>query len=246
MSSENYQPLAAPGRQGLYDPANEHDACGVAFVATLRGTPGRDIVRSGLTALENLDHRGAVGAEENTGDGAGILTQVPDAFLREVADVELPAPGAYAVGLAFLPGPQSGAEAAEDAVSRIEAIAAEEGLDVLGWREVPTDDSMIGPMARSAMPTFRQLFVADGAGRRTGLDLDRQAYRLRKRTEHEVDVYFASLSARTLIYKGMLTTTQLEPFFPDLSDERMVSQIALVHSRFSTNTFPSWSLAQPF
>ncbi|WP_127572674.1 glutamate synthase large subunit [Georgenia faecalis] len=236
----------APGRVGLYDPAREHDACGVAFVATLRGTPGRDIVDAGLTALANLDHRGAVGAEENTGDGAGILTQVPDAFLRAVAGVELPEAGAYAVGLVFLPGRNAPDGALPKAVDGVERIAREEGLDILVWRDVPTDSSFIGPMARASMPTFRQIFVADAAGTRTGLELDRLAYRLRKRAEHELELYMASLSARTLVYKGMLTTTQLQPFFPDLSDERMTSELALVHSRFSTNTFPSWPLAQPF
>ncbi|WP_127129210.1 glutamate synthase large subunit [Georgenia sp. SYP-B2076] len=237
-------PFSAPARTGLYDPGHEHDACGVAFVATLRGTAGRDIVDAGLTALTNLDHRGAVGAEENTGDGAGMLTQVPDAFLRAVVDFDLPAAGRYAAGLVFLPGAGKGEDARADAVARIEAIAAEEDLTVLGWREVPVDASMIGPSALETMPTFRQLFVT--GGELAGLELDRRAYRLRKRSERETGIYFASLSARTLVYKGMLTTTQLRPFFPDLSDERFASEIALVHSRFSTNTFPSWPLAQPF
>ncbi|MPV37617.1 glutamate synthase large subunit [Georgenia subflava] len=237
-------PFHARSREGLYDPLNEHDACGVAFVATLRGTPGRDIVDAGLAALHNLDHRGAVGAEENTGDGAGLLTQVPDAFLRAVTDFPLPPAGSYAVGLVFLPGPDADPAERDSAVARIEALAAEEHLDVLGWRDVPVDASMIGPSALASMPTFRQLFVAgDGVA---GLDLDRMTYRLRRRAERETGTYLASLSARTLVYKGMLTTTQLEPFFPDLSHPRFASEIALVHSRFSTNTFPSWPLAQPF
>ncbi|MFH5822750.1 glutamate synthase large subunit [Georgenia sp. AZ-5] len=237
-------PFSAQPRLGLYDPANEHDACGVAFVATLRGTAGRDIVDAGLTALLNLDHRGAVGAEEDTGDGAGILTQVPDAFLRGVVDFELPAAGSYAAGLTFLPGASEPDEARAEAVAGIERIAAEEGLQVLGWRDVPVDASMIGPSALAAMPSFRQLFVADGGS--AGLALDRRAFRVRKRAERELGLYLASLSARTMVYKGMLTTGQLRPFFPDLSDERFASEIALVHSRFSTNTFPSWPLAQPF
>ncbi|HZK06175.1 MAG TPA: glutamate synthase large subunit [Actinomycetaceae bacterium] len=229
-------------RRGLYDPANEHDACGVAFVATLRGTAGRDIVEAGLTALANLEHRGAVGAEENTGDGAGILTQVPHEFLTAASGLRLPGPGGYAVGLAFLP--VGGAERAE-AQRRVEDLAAEERLSLLGWRDVPIDDGSIGRAARACMPVFRQLFVAtdDGA---TGLDLERRAFRLRKRAENHAGIYFASLSSRTLVYKGMLTTEQLRRFFPDLNDERFVSRIALVHSRFSTNTFPSWPLAQPF
>jgi len=231
------------GQPGLYDPAFEHDACGVAFVATLRGTPGRDIVDAGLTALLNLDHRGAVGAEPDTGDGAGILTQIPDAFVRDVVDAELPAPGHYAIGIAFLPVDESAAEAA---VRGIEEIAVEEKLEVLAWREVPVVADLVGPSARAAMPQFRQLVVADPARDLSGIDLDRRTFRLRKRAERELDVYFASLSARTITYKGMLTTSQLEPFFPDLSDPRYASELALVHSRFSTNTFPSWPLAHPF
>ncbi len=227
---------------GLYDPAYEHDACGVAFVATLRGHPGRDIVEAGLTALANLDHRGAVGAEVNTGDGAGIMTQIPHEFLAAVTGLPLGAPGSYAVGTAFLP--TDGAVRARS-VHDVERIVAEEGLEVLGWRDVPINDSMIGRMARDCMPVFRQLFVRSPEGL-TGLDLDRRTYRVRKRCENDLGIYFASLSARTLVYKGMLTTSQLRQFFPDLNDERFASQIALVHSRFSTNTFPSWPLAQPF
>jgi len=226
---------------GLYDPAMEHDACGLAFVATMRGTPGRDIVDEALTALRNLDHRGAVGAEENTGDGAGILTQVPDAFLREVVDFELPPAGQYAVGMAFFPKGAS-VNALE---SKFAKIVKDEGLEVLGWRIVPTNATMLGPIAQSTMPRFRQVFLSDPTGKLSGIDLDRKAYRVRKRAQNELDLYFASLSCRTLVYKGMLTTNQLQPFFPDLSDPRFASEIALVHSRFSTNTFPSWPLAQP-
>ena len=234
---------ATPGVQGLYDPAAEHDACGVAFVATLRGTPGRDIVDAGLTALLNLDHRGAVGAETDSGDGAGILTQIPDAFLRDVVVADLPVVGRYAIGMAFLPTDD---DALGAAVAGIERVVAEEGLDLLAWRDVPVTAGLVGPTARASMPLFRQLVVADPERRLAGVDLDRRAYRVRKRVERELGVYFASLSSRTLTYKGMLTTAQLEPFFPDLSDPRYASELALVHSRFSTNTFPSWPLAQPF
>ncbi|HCX85344.1 MAG TPA: glutamate synthase large subunit [Micrococcales bacterium] len=234
---------AAPEAQGLYDPADEHDACGVAFVATMRGTPGRDIVDAGLTALLNLDHRGAVGAEVNTGDGAGILTQIPDAFLRDVVDADLPSEGSYAVGTVFLP---QDAEEARAAQERVAAIVADEGMDLLAWRDVPVVADLVGPTARSTMPTFRQLVIADPSRELAGVDLERRAYRVRKRVERELGLYLASLSCRTLVYKGMLTTSQLEPFFPDLSDPRYASEIALVHSRFSTNTFPSWPLAQPF
>ncbi|WP_029287458.1 glutamate synthase large subunit [Cellulomonas sp. HZM] len=242
-SSPVSPPSVAPTGQGLYDPSAEHDACGFAWVATLRGTPGRDIVDAGLTALLNLDHRGAVGAEEDSGDGAGILTQIPDAFLRDVVDAELPPAGAYAIGMAFLPKDD---DARQSAVAAIEAIAAEEKLEVLAWRDVAVTPDLVGPTARASMPFFRQLVVADPSRELSGIELDRRTYRLRKRAERELDIYFASLSSRTLAYKGMLTTGQLEPFFADLSDPRYASEIALVHSRFSTNTFPSWPLAQPF
>jgi glutamate synthase (NADPH/NADH) large chain len=233
---------AQPGATGLYDPRHEKDACGLAMVATLRGTAGHDIIETALSALRNLEHRGAVGSDAGTGDGAGIVTQIPDVFLRAVVDFELPEAGSYAVGMAFLPTDES----ARDAVrSGIAGIAAAEGLRVLGWRVVPTDPSQLGDLARGAMPHFEQLFVASGSGKR-GIELERQAYRLRKRAERVLEVYFPSLSSRTLVYKGMVTTLQLEPFYPDLSDERFASRLALVHSRYSTNTFPSWPLAQPF
>ncbi|MDZ7675611.1 MAG: glutamate synthase large subunit [Acidimicrobiales bacterium] len=238
-----------PKKQGLYDPAYEHDACGVAFVVDMHGRRSHEMVEKGLGSLCNLDHRGATNAEDNVGDGAGILTQIPHRFFREVCDFELPAAGAYAAGIAFLPQDD---RSADDAVEAIGKLANAEGLTVLGWRDVPVDSSMIGRMAVAAEPTFRQLFVSspDGA---TGIELDRKAFVLRKRVEHEVGsadegttVYFPSLSCRTIVYKGMLTSGQLEPFFPDLSDERYETAISLVHSRFSTNTFPSWPLAHPY
>ncbi|MFC4532895.1 glutamate synthase large subunit [Sphaerisporangium dianthi] len=234
--------LGFPEPQGLYHPSQEHDACGVAMVADVAGRRSHDIVAKALTALCNLDHRGAKGSEPDTGDGAGILTQMPDAFLRDAVDFPLPPAGSYAAGVAFLPMDE---QARATGVRMIEEIAAEEGLTVLGWREVPIDTAHAGPSARAVMPAFWQLFVSSPNGE-TGVELDRLAFCLRKRAEHEVDVYFPSLSSRTIVYKGMLTTPQLEPFFPDLSDERFVSAIALVHSRFSTNTFPSWPLAHPY
>ncbi|WP_329069298.1 glutamate synthase large subunit [Streptomyces sp. NBC_01429] len=240
MRSDAWSPMdGRPAPQGMYDPRNEHDACGVGFVATLTGVASHELVEQALTVLRNLEHRGATGSEPDSGDGAGILLQVPDAFLRETAGFELPEAGSYAVGIGFLP-----ADDATDAVSRIETIAAEEGLDVLGWREVPVAPGLLGASARATMPAFRQLFVADGTS--TGIALDRKAFLLRKRAEREAGVYFPSLSARTIVYKGMLTTGQLEPFFPDLSDRRFATAVALVHSRFSTNTFPSWPLAHPY
>ncbi|WP_426566933.1 glutamate synthase large subunit [Angustibacter sp. McL0619] len=239
LSSFSARPLAT----GLYDGRHEHDACGVAFVATMRGHAGHDIVEHALTALRNLDHRGATGADPSVGDGAGILTQVPDAFLRASVEFELPAAGGYAVGIAFLPLDD---EARSEVVRQIEAMADDEGLTVLGWRDVPVVPDLVGEVARDCMPAFRQLFVAAAGSRLVGLGLERLVYALRKRAERELEVYFPSLSSRTLVYKGMLTTGQLEPFFPDLSDRRFATELALVHSRFSTNTFPSWPLAHPF
>ncbi|CAQ02103.1 glutamate synthase large subunit [Clavibacter sepedonicus] len=235
-----------PATQGLYDPAFEKDACGLAMVATLRGTPGHDIIVNALDALRNLEHRGAIGSDAGTGDGAGIMTQIPDEFLRGVVGFDLPPMGEYAVGMAFLPTDDAEREELE---AGIERIAGDERLHVLGWREVPVDPSHLGNLARKAMPAFRQLFLtsdsAQPSDRPSGLALDRLAFRLRKRAERELGAYFISLSSRTLVYKGMVTTLQLEPFYPDLSDERFASKLAIVHSRYSTNTFPSWPLAQP-
>jgi glutamate synthase (NADPH/NADH) large chain len=235
-----------PERDGLYDPRFEHDACGVSFVVDIKGRPSHDIVATAMGALCNLDHRGAQGAEPNTGDGAGILIQIPDAFLRSVVDFELPRRGAYAVGLCFLP---LDTETASRSAARVETILREEGLRVLGWRDVETNARSVGATALRVMPSFKHVFIADPEGA-TGLDLDRKVYVARKRIEHELRgehaVYFPSLSARTLVYKGMLTTPQLGEFFPELSDERIASALALVHSRFSTNTFPSWPLAHPY
>lgn len=237
-----------PPAQGMYDPAAEKDACGLAMVATLRGTAGHDIIQAALDSLRNLEHRGAVGSDAGTGDGAGIITQVPDAFLREVVDFPLPPAGAYAVGNAFLPVDPT---ARSTVKQRLQRIAASEGLEVLGWREVPVRPEELGTLARAAMPVVQQLYVRSAANTAegehlVGIALDRLTFRLRKRAERELELYFASLSSRTLVYKGMVTTLQLEPFYPDLSDERFASKLALVHSRYSTNTFPSWPLAQPF
>ncbi|HEX4081319.1 MAG TPA: glutamate synthase large subunit [Acidimicrobiales bacterium] len=254
--------LTAPAASGLYDPANEHDACGVGMVADLHGRKSHRIVEQGLTVLERLDHRGASGAEVATGDGSGILIQVPHRLLVDVAGFGLPDPGDYATGLAFLPRDTDDAAKAR---TQVEAIAHEEGLAVLGWRELPVDATTIGATAKRAQPRIEQLFVARAAGGRAaggraagqertiggaaddGLALERLAFVVRKRVEHAVDgVYFPSLSTRTIVYKGMLTSFQLREFFPELSDERVESGMALVHSRFSTNTFPSWPLAHPY
>ncbi|WP_314326491.1 glutamate synthase large subunit [Paenarthrobacter ilicis] len=252
--SENIEPQGAmspfkrfaalPEAQGLYNPDKEKDACGLAIIATLRGEPGYDIVEAALTALRNLEHRGAVGADEGTGDGAGLLMQVPDEFFRAVTEFELPAPGQYVVGTAFLPAES---READNAKAGIEALAADEGLTVLGWREVPVVADLVGAMARACMPYFSQPFFASATGEiLEPNELDSRAWRIRKRAQNKFGVYFPSLSSRTIVYKGMLTTAQLEPFYPDLSDKRFKTKLAIVHSRFSTNTFPSWPLAQPF
>ena len=239
-----------PGAQGLYDPRHEHDACGVGAVAHVGGERSHAVVRDALAVLHRLDHRGAEGSEPTTGDGAGILLQVPDALIRATTDLDLPAPGHYATGLAFMPVDD---DAATKAVSLVERIAAEEELEVLGWREVPVDPegAEVGSVARGVMPRFAQVVVATGDRAASGLALDRLAWVLRKRAEREsaeqgCGLYLASLSSRTMTYKGMLTTDQLPAFFGDLRDERLVSAIAIVHSRFSTNTFPSWPLAHPY
>ncbi len=237
-----------PLAQGLYDPNFEHDACGVAFVVDMKGRRSHAIVSQGIQALCNLEHRGASGSEVNTGDGAGILIQIPDVYLRSIVDFELPAPGTYATGIAFLPNGE-GAASVEAAINK---IVINEGLTVVGWRDVPTDASMLGDTALSVIPSFRQIFITSDTAKEpgealSGLALERRAFIVRKRVEHEVEgVYFPSLSNRTLVYKGMLTVPQLSEFFPDLVDHRMESALALVHSRFSTNTFPSWPLAHPY
>jgi glutamate synthase (NADPH/NADH) large chain len=227
-----------PKAQGLYNPANEHDACGVAMVATLNKVATHEIVEKALTALRNLEHRGASGAEPDSGDGAGILIRVPDAFYQVITDFDLPRANAYATGIAFI---AQGVEVRQE----IAKIADEEGLVILGWRDLPINSTSLGKTALSVMPRFEQLFIA-GKKNEEGMVLDRLAFALRKRAEHGLDLYFPSLSSQTIVYKGMLTTGQLEEFFPDLSDERVLSPLALVHSRFSTNTFPSWPLAHPY
>jgi glutamate synthase (NADPH/NADH) large chain len=226
-----------PAAQGLYRPEFEHDACGVSFIVDMHGRQSHEIVARGIGALCNLEHRGASGAETNTGDGAGVLLQLPDRFFRAVVDFELPQAGSYAAGMAFI-APDNVAAS----VDGIEKLVADEGLTLLGWRDVPVDDSMLGKGAKDVEPVFKQLFV----GGFSGMDLERRAFMLRKRIENGTDTYFPSLSSRTFVYKGMLTTPQLSAFFPELTDERMESALALVHSRFSTNTFPSWPLAHPY
>jgi glutamate synthase (NADPH/NADH) large chain len=255
------EPPGHPPAQGLYDPRFEHDACGVGFVVHVKGRRSNAIVRQALQVLKNLLHRGACGCEANTGDGAGILIQMPDRFLRKAAasaGIDLPAPGSYGAGLVFLPKEHNAAERIQ---KRFEAIVREEGQRLLGWREVPTDDSLVGPSARAVAPRFVQVFVGPGPALAAAetpegrMAFERKLYVIRKRVEHAVDAlegedrrffYVVSLSANTLIYKGMLTADQIEPMFPDLTDPDVESALALVHQRFSTNTFPSWPLAHPY
>jgi len=258
-------------QRGLYRPSDEHDACGVGFVANIKGTRSHQIVRSALDLLINLEHRGATGSDPDTGDGAGILLQIPDRFLRKAVQFALPEAGKYGCGLVFLPHDLNARSAAKTVVER---IISEEGLALLGWREVPVDLTKVGKTAASVAPVFEQLFIgpvrtkADAAGvpgaapaagateanpaasgfsRTVPNDFERKLYIIRKRIEREAkDLYICSLSSRTLIYKGMLTATQIEGLFPDLSDPAVESALALVHQRFSTNTFPSWPLAHPY
>ena len=230
---------ATPKSVGLYNPEFEHDACGVAMVATLKKIRSHEIVSLALTALRNLEHRGASGAEPDSGDGAGILIQIPDKFYRSIVGFELPKQGNYATGIFFV---ESWSEEIEQ---QIRQIATEEGLKILGWRDLPINTKSIGKTALSVMPIFRQIFVCGVKGE-VDLALERLAFCLRKRIEHSFPIYVPSLSSKTIVYKGMLTTGQLEEFFPDLSNQLVESSLALVHSRFSTNTFPSWPLAHPY
>jgi glutamate synthase (NADPH) large chain len=229
---------------GLYDPANEHDSCGVAFVAHTLGRASHGVVSDALAALRRLKHRGASGAEVDSGDGAGLLVQVPDEFFRQAVTFDLPGSGHYLVGVLFHDRADP-AQSAPDIEALTARLATDEGLTVLGWRDIPVVESLLGAMAQASRPDIRQVFLSGPQGD-SAYALDRRGWRLRRRLSRASGVYVASLSARTVVYKGMLTSPQLEPFFADLCDPAFTSAIALVHSRFSTNTFPSWSLAQPF
>lgn len=237
-----------PTAVGLYRPDEERDACGLASVVSLTGEPSHEIVQLALTALENLEHRGAVGSDAGTGDGAGILCAMPDHFFRRVLaeqapEVRLPAAGRYATGLVFLPQETAARRAVR---YRIGAIAAEEGLTILGWRSVAVHPEVLGEAARDAAPVIEQPFlVASDGDAADGAQLERRAFRTRKRIERETGVYLPSLSTRTIVYKGMVTTLQLPGFYAELSEPDFASRFAIVHSRYSTNTFPSWHLAQP-
>ncbi|MCC2667773.1 MAG: glutamate synthase family protein [Armatimonadetes bacterium] len=244
-----------PAKQGLYDPAYEHDACGVGFLVHLKGKKSHKLVRDGIRALINLDHRGACGCEINTGDGAGILIQLPDAFFRDVCPalgITLPETGRYGAGTLFMP---KGDAPKAEGKALFERIVAEEGQRFLGWRPVPVDNSSLGQTALDVEPDMEQAFVAWGDAIRDADHFERKLYVIRKRFENEIAAsgiagseyfYFPSLSCQTMVYKGMLTPEQVDHYFPDLSDERLDSALCLYHSRFSTNTFPSWELAHPY
>ncbi|MGB0093216.1 MAG: glutamate synthase large subunit [Solirubrobacteraceae bacterium] len=236
---------APPGATGLYDPAHEHDSCGIALVAKLWGEATHAVVEKALDALENLEHRGAEGADPNTGDGAGILLQIPDAFIRAVAGVELPPRGLYGVGVCYLP---SDAERRIVLEQLIEEKIEEEGQNALWWRDVPVDDRNVGDTARLSAPVIRQVIVTAGDGIEDQEAFERKLYVVRRVIERAAgsELAISSFSSRTIVYKGMLTAPQLPRYFTDLRDPRVASRLALVHSRFSTNTFPSWALAHPY
>ena len=249
-----------PSKQGLYDPRFEHDACGIGFIANINGDKSNDIIRQALTALVNLDHRGGQGAEQNTGDGAGILMQIPHAFMAQecsAMNIALPAEGHYGVGMLFLPRDRERRLACERVLER---IVAEEGLSLLGWRTVPTDNTLLGNGAKAVEPFIRQVFIEADELTKTKLAegddkaVERKLYVIRKRAENAIrhsgmpgvdSFYFSSLSSRTIVYKGMLTPFQVDKYFLELKDPVMETALALVHSRYSTNTFPSWERAHP-
>src|SRR6478752_5275503 len=235
-----------PQAVGLYDPRYEHDACGVAMVARLDNVPGHDVVVKALEALDNLEHRGAEGADIRTGDGAGILVQLPHRFFRGAVDFELPEPGRYGVCVCFLLRDDLHRRKIEEL---LELNARVEGQRVLGWRDVPVDEAHVGDTANTTRPHIRQLFVEAGPGFEHDQDaFERKLYVIRRIVELAIgpEFYSPSCSSRTCVYKGMLKAPQLRSFYPDLQDQRFASALALVHSRFSTNTFPSWELAHPY
>ena len=248
--------MALPGRQGLYDPHNEHDSCGVGFVANIKGRKSHDLIARGLQILVNLDHRGAVGADPLVGDGAGCLIQMPDALLRDWANgqgLTLPAPGRYAVAMCFLP---SDLQARAIAVDHFEHFIAAEGQNLVGWRDVPTDTTGLGARVVETMPWISQAIVSCGSGVADQDAFERKILTIRKQTLNSLvalaeqhgmpalcDFYMPSFSTRTLVFKGLLLAPQIGSFYRDLRNPLTVSALALVHQRFSTNTFPSWRLA---
>ncbi|MDP6686236.1 MAG: glutamate synthase subunit alpha, partial [Candidatus Omnitrophota bacterium] len=244
-----------PKKQGLYDPRFEHDSCGVGFVCNIKGKRSNSIVKQALEVLKNLSHRGAVGADPKTGDGAGILIQIPHEFFIKVASQEefkLPPLGEYGTGIVFLP---VDAKERKFCKNIFERVVKEEGLSLLGWRKVPVDDKEIGLTARESQPCIEQIFIAKGKGVKKGMDFERRLYVVRKVLESKIRdsrlkekgrFYITNISSRTFSYKGLLQPHQVEKFFLDLQEKNIKSAIGLVHYRYITNTFPTWDLAQPF
>ncbi|MGB0954806.1 MAG: glutamate synthase subunit alpha, partial [Panacagrimonas sp.] len=248
--------IQAASQNGLYSPANEHDACGIGMIAHIKGEKRHDIVAQGLQILCNLEHRGAVGADKLMGDGAGILLQIPDALYRDdmaTQGVELPPPGEYGVGMIFLPKESASRIACEQ---EIERAITDEGQVVLGWRDVPVDHDMpMSPTVRETEPVIRQIFIGRGPEITVTDALERKLYVIRKAAGHAIqeldllhgrEFYVPSMSARTVVYKGLLLADQVGIYYKDLADSRCTSALALVHQRFSTNTFPEWPLAHPY
>jgi len=242
-------------KQGLYDPAFEHDACGFGFIADINSESKHEIVHQALKIVQNLDHRGAIGADPLAGDGAGILIQQPDGFLRKEfakQGVALPPVGEYAVGTVFLPQDEKLRAKCTNAINRFTAV---EGQDLLAWREVPTDNSVLGESVKLNEPVIRQVLIGRGSDTPDEAAFQRKLYVIRKQAHHAIwdyiqeaaqDFYVTSLSSRTIVYKGMVLAPNLAKYYLDFQDEGFKTAIALFHQRFSTNTFPSWRLAQPF
>ena len=247
--------IGIPPKQGLYNPVYEHDACGIGFIANIKGEKSNEIVRQGLDALNCLDHRGARGCEDNTGDGAGILMQVPHRFLQHTCEglgINLPKPGHYGVGMVFF-SDTGNRELRRRCQEKFEEIVTEEDQKVLGWRKVPTDNFYLGPTSRDSEPFVWQVFIGRNPDIQDDLAFERKLYVIRKHVSNIIqyggmdeNFYIPSLSSRTIVYKGMLTPMQVEEFYPDLKDPRVETAIALIHSRFSTNTFPSWARSHPY
>lgn len=245
--------IGLPPKQGLYDPGFEHDACGIGFVANIKGVKSHEIVKQALRVLCNLEHRGGQGSEPNTGDGAGLLMQIPDTYFQSACEednIKLPAAGSYGVGMVYLPQDLEARQACENIIER---IVNQEGQQFLGWRTVPTDNSSLGKSAKAAEPFVRQVFIGQSEDVTSNLDFERKLYIIRKLSENAIKLshgdsqfYYSSLSSRTIVYKGMLTPEQVDAYYIELQDEKVDSALALVHSRFSTNTFPSWKRAHPY
>jgi glutamate synthase (NADPH/NADH) large chain len=251
--------MTTPVKQGLYDPRNEHDACGVGFIANIKGKKTHDIIAQGLQILINLDHRGAVGADPMVGDGAGCLIQIPDALLRDWAatqNLTLPAPGDYAVGMCFLPRDD---RARAMVKAQFEHFIRVEGQTLIGWRDVPVDTSVLGAAVLADLPVIRQAIVGRGPNTKDQDAFERKLLTIRKQTQNPLveqaekreipglaDFYMPSFSSRTVVYKGLLLAGQVGTFYLDLQNPLTTSALALVHQRFSTNTFPSWKLAHPY